>query len=68
MGLKRASYKDGVDFIAWNDNCDMNAVDELVGTCSVLMLAELFGTTQERVAQDVVNYRVKKGIIERAKS
>jgi len=53
----RAGYRDGVDFIAWNDNCDMNTVKELVGTATVLMLAELFGTTQERVAQDVIAYR-----------
>lgn len=57
--MKRASYREGIEIIALNDNCDLLTADELVGTGSVFLLAELFGVDQERVAADVVKYRQK---------
>lgn len=58
--MKRASYRNGIDFIAMNDNCDMVEEKELVGTGTVFLMAELFGVTQEKVAKDVINYRKKQ--------
>lgn len=57
--MKRASYREGIEIIAMNDNCDMNTVDELVGTGTVALLAWLFGVEQERVANDVIRFRKK---------
>lgn len=57
--MKRASYREGIEIIALNDNCDVNTVDELVGTTTVFLLAHLFGVEQERVAADVIKFRKK---------
>lgn len=57
MKLKRASYREGVEIIALNDEAlEMDPV-RMVGMATVLLLAELFGTQQERVAADVIKYR-----------
>lgn len=55
--MKRASYREGIEIIALNDNCDLETEDELIGMPSVFLLAHLFGVDQERVARDVVRYR-----------
>lgn len=57
--MKRASYRNGIDFIAMNDSCDLETVEDLVGMPTVFLLAELFGVPQERVAEDVIKYRKK---------
>lgn len=55
--MKRASYRDGINVIAYNDEpSEMNPAN-LIGTISVMLLAELFGVSQEKVAQDVVRCR-----------
>lgn len=59
-GVKRASYRSGVAWIAMNDDSGSpDATDETVvaGYISTCLLADLFGVTQERVARDVVRYR-----------
>lgn len=55
--MKRASYRNGVDFIANNDEPDILEPAEMVGYPTVFLLAELFGVSQERVARDVVRLR-----------
>lgn len=56
--MKRASYRDAVNHIAFND--DPSCVDavEVRGTLTVGLIASIFGVTNERVASDVVRLRV----------
>ena len=58
--MKRASYREGVAWIALND--DVGAADarnpEVVQSyISTLLLADLFGKEPEDVAKDIVKYR-----------
>lgn len=58
--MKRASYRDGVAWIALNDGAgDTDRLDEAVvaGQVSSLLLADLFGVEASRVGRDVVRYR-----------
>lgn len=55
--MKRASYRDGIDFIAMNDEADELDEEVVGGLATVLMLSELFGVDRARVARDVVRYR-----------
>jgi hypothetical protein len=57
--MKRASYRDGIDFIAQNDGCDEHDAYHLAGFVTVVMLASIFGVTPERVAADVLRRRNK---------
>lgn len=57
--MKRASYRNGIDFIACNDEPGEMDPDAIKGMPSVFLLAELFGVTQEKVAADVVRLRKK---------
>lgn len=57
MKLKRASYREGVEIIALNDEALEMDPSVMVGMATVLLLAALFGTQQERVAADVIKYR-----------
>jgi hypothetical protein len=55
--MKRASYREAVATIANNDEPEELDADAMSGVASVLVVAVIFGTTQERVASDVVRYR-----------
>lgn len=55
--LKRASYRDAIDFIACNDESAELDPEAVRSLASVLLVASIFGTTIERVADDVVRYR-----------
>ena len=60
--MKRASYREGIAFIALNDDPgDANALDEkwVRGYVTVVLMSELFGVETDRVARDVVRYRRK---------
>lgn len=67
--MKRASYRDAVDFIAMNDNAgDGEAAleeAEVIGYASVLLVASIFGVEQDRVARDVVRLRERVAAAER---
>jgi hypothetical protein len=55
--MKRASYRHAVEVIALNDEpCELSA-DVMAGFASVMIIAEIFGIDQERVARDVVRLR-----------
>jgi hypothetical protein len=59
---KRASYRQGVAWIALNDDpgsIEKYQLDTLSGLISVLLLADLFGKDSEAVARDVIAYRKK---------
>lgn len=59
MSLKRASYRDAIDFIAQND--EPAEQDEEMVSCltTVVLVASIFGTDTDRVARDVVRLRKK---------
>lgn len=51
-------YRDGVDWIAANDNpADCDEINGVAGYISVLMLADIFGKEPERVAADILAVR-----------
>ena len=61
--MKRASYRDAIDFIAFNDEdgSDDHLDEEAVkAMASVLLVASIFDVERERVARDVVRLRVKE--------
>lgn len=58
--MKRASYRDAVDWIARNDALgDDEGVEELRGYISVVLIADIFGADAVRVATDVKRLRDK---------
>ena len=59
---RKASYMDGLDYIARNDEPTCMDDDEMVGMASVQLLAALFGIEPRWVAFDVVRIR---GFIQR---
>lgn len=59
--MKRASYRDGVAWIALNDEAgsEDRLNEEVVKSyISTILLADLFGKPEEDVAKDIVRYRV----------
>lgn len=66
--MKRASYREGIQIIAFNDEPLCMDEEEMFGMCTVMMLAALFEVPQERVARDVVRLRKKdKDLVHHAK-
>lgn len=57
--MKRASYREAVEYIALNDEPTLMTDGEMFGMPSVGVIAAVFDVPQERVARDVVRYRVK---------
>ena len=58
--MRRASYRDGVFWIAWNDEPTDRDADAIAGYISTLLLADLFGVDPYRVANDVLRLRQKE--------
>ncbi len=54
---KRASYREGVWWVAFNDDPGQLDAEEVRGFVSVLLLADLFGKDEAHVARDVVRLR-----------
>lgn len=58
--MKRASYREAVQWIADNDNpADDEPVIEVAGYMTVMLIADIFDTSTGRVAKDVVWRRAK---------
>jgi hypothetical protein len=57
--MKRASYRDGIAWIALNDEPTEMDAQVVGGFISTILLADLFGVEPARVAEDVVRYRHK---------
>lgn len=57
--LKRASYREAVEWIALNDEPSNPDVEELL---SVALIADIFGATTERVAADIIRYREQNDV------
>lgn len=65
--MKRASYKEGIEWIACNDNDgapEPYDVEDISGYISVGLLAVLFDTEPDAVARDVVKFRKKHAVSE----
>lgn len=61
--MKRAGYRDAIDFIAQNDEAYELDPDNVRGLATVLLVSCIFGKNQDQVVQDVVRLR-KKLLIE----
>lgn len=57
--MKRASYRDAVDFIAMNDESAEMDPEEVIRLASVLLVSEIFAVSRERVTRDVIRLRAK---------
>lgn len=55
--MKRASYRNGVEWIALNDEPAETDPEAVAGLISVCLLADLFGTDTSSVTDDVLRYR-----------
>lgn len=63
--MKRASYRDGIAWIALNDDPaspDSKRPEIVAGYVSSCLLADLFGVPMEKVGRAVVRYRRKHGV------
>jgi hypothetical protein len=56
----RASYRHGIDWIAFNDDATILDVPQLAGMLTVALLADLFGKDAEQVAADIIRRRFKE--------
>jgi hypothetical protein len=63
MRNKRASYRDGVEWIAFNDEPGSRDAEEVAGYVSTCLLADLFGKDRATVAKDIVRAREKDAAI-----
>ncbi len=61
---KRASYREGVRWIGWNDEGGESDPNEIAGFISTLLLADLFGKPALEVAQDIVRFRGQVGLFD----
>ncbi len=52
-------YKFGVEWIALNDNPGDYNFDDIVTYISTALLADLFGKSTDKVAKDIIKYRIK---------
>ena len=55
--MKRASYREAVAWIAWNDEPTEDDEEVVAGSISVILIADIFGVEPARVARDVVRHR-----------
>ncbi len=61
--MKRASYREGVAWIAENDEPTEDASEVIAYFVTSLLLADLFGVEPERVGRDVLRYRKKHKLV-----
>lgn len=55
--MKRASYKQAIEYIALNDEPTIRDAEEMTGYATVQLVAEIFDITSQRVAGDVIRFR-----------
>jgi hypothetical protein len=56
---KNASYRDGIEWIAFNDEPGSDDVEEISDFISTCLLADLFGKPRTETAADILRYRKK---------
>lgn len=55
--MKRASYREAVQWIAVNDEPTDRDPEDIAYYISTVLISDIFGVTPERVARDVVRAR-----------
>lgn len=60
--MRPARYRDGVYWIAHNDDTGNDDPEEVAGQISTLLLADLFGAEPEDVAADIIDLRRREGM------
>lgn len=60
--MKRASYRDAIDYIACNDEPNGMDIEEIIGYTTVQLVSNIFGLDDQKVAKDIVKYREKHNI------
>jgi len=55
--VKRASYREAIEYVALNDEPSEIDADAMIGFASVQLIAHVFRVDDERVARDVVRKR-----------
>jgi hypothetical protein len=60
---KRASYREGVNWIAFEDEPGDRDVEAIAGYISTCLLADLFGKDRNDVARDILRAREKDAAI-----
>lgn len=55
--MKRPGYREAVAWIALNDEAACVDLEEVQFQISVLLIADIFGISEERVGIDVIRYR-----------
>jgi hypothetical protein len=58
--MRRASYREGVSWIAMNDEPIDTDVESIAGYISTLLLADLFGKSPDDVAADIKKHRLRE--------
>jgi hypothetical protein len=57
LPMRRPTYRDGVEWVAFNDEPGDLAVEDVAGYLSTILVADLFGVDRRKVAADVVLVR-----------
>ena len=57
--MKRAGYRDAIDFIAFNDEDAERDVEQIQLLATTLLVSSIFGAPTEKVAMDVLRLREK---------
>lgn len=66
--MKRASYRNAVNWIAWNDNAGCGEGAEDIGSyVSSVLIAEIFDVPSSRVGKDIERIRIKNGMLPKTK-
>jgi hypothetical protein len=60
--VKRASYREAVEWIALNDEPTGGVLEDVAGYISTLLIADLFGKDPQDVAAAIIRVRVKEGL------
>lgn len=55
--MKRASYRDGIFWLAVNDEPGEEDPEEIAAFITTILLADLFDVDPKKVAKDVLTYR-----------
>lgn len=58
--MKRASYREAVQWIAHNDESYDTDTDSIAGYISTLLIADIFDVEPSKVANDVLRERNKR--------
>ncbi len=61
--MRRPSYRDGIEWIAGNDEPTEMDSEAVLSQLTVMLLADMFGVEAERVARDVVRLRSREDVV-----